>query len=508
MAYGVIGGNDDDYDRGLRLLESLITGKKRQDGTQWEHAFDMMQCYLERLDLVDTLPKLHAIHVAGTKGKGSTCAIVESILRQCGYRTGLFTSPHLIDVRERIRINGQKIDKDTFLKHLFETYSILDEKTGEDSGKPAYFRFLTLLCFRIFLELSVDVAILEVGLGGRLDATNCIREPVVCGVTALGFDHMNVLGYTLPEISREKAGIFKAGCPAYTVPQRDDAMETLETVAQEKQTPLEVVPKMDLYHYFDAAGTKRSGSEIKIGLAGEHQIENTALAVRLAAVWESRYGKYLSGDGMASERSDSILKDFCIPKEYRKGIESARWPGRAEIFDDAKEDNITYFVDGAHTSESLAACASWFSSASKSRERNSIIERFIVFNCMEERDPASLLEPLQTTLHEHNTLPQEIIFSPTMSSYTKLNTPNDMIDTTWQATLKDTWQRLYEARFSTGQPGDSKPGCSHVVSKSLSDTLHRVRMKSKAFPNKKIHVLITGSLYLVGDMLNMLGKSA
>lgn len=403
---------------------------------------------------------------------------------------------------------SQKIDQDTFLKHVFDTYSILDEKTGEDSGKPAYFRFLTLLCFRIFLDMGVDVAILEVGLGGRLDATNCIREPVVCGVTALGFDHMNVLGYTLPEISREKAGIFKAGCPAYTVPQRDDAGKTLETVAREKQTPLHVVPGMDQYHYFDSEGNRRRGSEMKIGLAGEHQIENTALAVQLAAVWESRYGKFLSTDGTASKRSDSILRDFCIPSEYRKGIESARWPGRAEIFDDAEVDNITYFVDGAHTSESLAACASWFSSASKCRERNSLIERCIVFNCMEERDPAALLEPLQTTLHEHNTLPREIIFSPTLSSYTKLNTPSDTIDTTWQATLKDTWQRLYEARFSSKQAGDSAHGCSRIVSKSLSDTLDRVRMKSKALPNKRIHVLVTGSLYLVGDMLKMLGKSA
>ncbi len=525
-----VGSGDEAYARGLRLLESLITGNKRRDGAQWEHAFQMMQGYLDRLGLEpQKLAELRAIHVTGTKGKGSTCAMVESILRSCGYTTGLFTSPHLIDVRERIRISGEKVDEALFLRYLFDTYDLLadngQDSLGEDSGKPAYFRFLTLLAFRIFLHARVDVAILEVGLGGRLDATNCIREPVVCGVSMLGFDHMNVLGHTLPEISREKAGIFKEGAPALTVPQREDARATLEAVAVEKGVDLAIVPPLSAYE---------GGQGVELGLAGAHQVENAALAVRLAAVWEARHGRTMAGKHEeSSERFKQVLERLMLPREYVAGLERVRWPGRAEIFDDDQAAGLTFFVDGAHTPESIGACASWFTDASIARDvrdappkatgtTNSTADRVVIFNCMEERDPETLLEPLRRVLlrpgAEH-LWPSEIIFSPTTSSYTKLSTPNGAADTAWQGNLSAVWQRLVNRAHGSGGSSGSGTGsgieCSRagqsgqqhlpkpVVSPSLAETLRRVRSRATSFgAGKRLHVLVTGSLYLVGDLLS------
>ncbi len=407
---------------------------------------------------------------------------------------------------DTILTHRAKVDKDVFLKALFTTYNDLEEKTGEDSGKPAYFRFLTLLGFRIFLEQQVDVAILEVGLGGRLDATNCIRDPIVCGVSPIGFDHMNILGYTLGEIAQEKAGIIKSGAPALTVSQEDESMQALEKAAREKQTSLTVVPALDAYKYTREDGKQCKGNEIPIGLAGEHQLENAALAIQLAAMWESKFGKYIPRIDGALIRSEQVLKYNVVPSEYAKGLAAVTWPGRGDIFTDPDSENLTYFVDGAHTPESIASCASWFAAASRCRETSGT-ERIIIFNCMEERDPASLLEPFQKKLLEHKVWPKEIIFSPTMSSYSKLNQNEGSVDTTWQGSLLRTWKHLLQNRESTPREFSMAASRNVSVSPSLVDTLNRMKTKSKGLPSKKLHVLVTGSLYLVGDVLRLLGRS-
>jgi len=166
-----------------------------------------MTNYLSRLEL-NTM-KLPFIHVAGTKGKGSTCAFSESILRNCGLKTGLFTSPHLVSVRERIKINGIPISQELFSNYFWECWNKLEQtKTTQFPNMPAYFRFLTLMAFKIFIAEKVDVTVMEVGIGGRTDATN-VEGSVVCGITSLGYDHQEVLGNTLTEIAYEKSGIFK-----------------------------------------------------------------------------------------------------------------------------------------------------------------------------------------------------------------------------------------------------------------------------------------------------------
>ena len=191
---------------------------------------------------------LSVIHVAGTKGKGSTCAFVEHSARECGVRTGLYTSPHLVDVRERFRIDGVPVSKTVFVKNFWWLKRNIDAKCRDLGGVPAYFRFLTLLGFRIFAEEKVECCILEVGLGGRLDATNLVRAPVVCGITSLGMDHVEVLGDTLAKIAREKAGIFKPRVPAITSPQPEEAMAALKARAAEiEASALTIAPPLRAY---------------------------------------------------------------------------------------------------------------------------------------------------------------------------------------------------------------------------------------------------------------------
>lgn len=173
--------------------------------------------YLGRINYApQDLNQLNVIHVAGTKGKGSTCAFASAALQQVNTlkKVGLFTSPHLVSVRERIQINGQPISEDLFAKYFWEVWDRLHRNTERAKGDqtslmPAYFRFMTLLAFHTFVSEKVDVTILEVGIGGTYDSTNIVPQPLVTGITALGIDHVAILGKTLPEIAGQKAGIYK-----------------------------------------------------------------------------------------------------------------------------------------------------------------------------------------------------------------------------------------------------------------------------------------------------------
>ena len=297
------------YDQALKALGSLISGRRRPDGKSWTDAFEAMPVYLERLGLRERLGLLSVIHVAGTKGKGSTCSMAESILRRAGYKTGLFTSPHLVDVRERIRIGGRPCEKETFLRNFWVVWDKLESNQTETVGMPAYFRFLTLLGFQIFLDEGVDVAVIEVGLGGRLDATNVLERPKVSGVASLGFDHTALLGNTLREIAAEKAGIFKPGVPAFTVPQEQEAMDSLGAVAERVGTPLVRVPALSEYA---AAG----GRPVRVGLEGKHQETNAALAVALCQMWEAQRASATDEDcrrqTAACLGADKALSEACV----------------------------------------------------------------------------------------------------------------------------------------------------------------------------------------------------
>uniref|UniRef100_A0A672UXC4 Folylpolyglutamate synthase n=1 Tax=Strigops habroptila TaxID=2489341 RepID=A0A672UXC4_STRHB len=231
------GGSFQDAIRTLNTLQtnaSFLEQVKRERGDP-QVQLEAMKGFLERSGLkVEDLDQLNIIHVTGTKGKGSVCAFTECILRSYGLKTGFYSSPHLVQVRERIRINGQPISKELFSKYFWLVYNRLEETKDPARGSmPAYFRFLTIMAFHVFLQEKVDLAVVEVGIGGAYDCTNIIRAPVVCGVSSLGIDHTSILGDTMEKIAWQKGGIFKPGVPAFTVAQPERPLEVLRDRAQD-----------------------------------------------------------------------------------------------------------------------------------------------------------------------------------------------------------------------------------------------------------------------------------
>jgi folylpolyglutamate synthase len=226
------------------------------------------------------LTQLKVIHVTGTTGKGSTCTFLESILREASFQTGMFASPHLVTPRERIRLNGHFITEAKFLDYFWDVHGRLQEgKVGfDDSGRCVlpFFTFMTVMAYRVFFGEKVDVAIMEVGVGGRYDATNVVPRPVCSAVTMLDLDHTHVLGNTLREIAREKAGIFKEKVPAFTLPQSSDVLNVLMEEARHANASglyvVDVLPPSILHGQ-------------QLGIDGEHQWANASLAVHLASTF-------------------------------------------------------------------------------------------------------------------------------------------------------------------------------------------------------------------------------
>jgi dihydrofolate synthase/folylpolyglutamate synthase len=252
------------------------------------------------------------VHVAGTNGKGSTCAMIEAGLRATGIRTGLFTSPHLIEPTERIQIDGIPVSPSDF-ERAFNMVHETAEKLDLDCH-PTYFETVTAMAFWLFREKEVATAVVEVGLGGRLDSTNVV-QPALTVITPIDFDHEAYLGHTIEAIASEKAGILKPGIPAVFARQRPEAAQVLAAQAAKLRAPITRAEDFEIRDlHVDARGSRFSG--IICPLAGEHQVDNAitaALALRVLGV---------STDGIAE----------------------TRWPGRIEHV----SPNPDIILDGAH----------------------------------------------------------------------------------------------------------------------------------------------------------------
>ncbi|XP_078178957.1 DHFS-FPGS homolog C isoform X3 [Carex rostrata] len=540
------------YEAAMEALSSLIGQHKRpnsvaSDGTN----FPLMLKYIKMLGLEQSINELKIIHVAGTKGKGSTCTFSEAILRECGLRTGLFTSPHLIDVRERIRINGLELSREKFLHYFWDLWNQLKIKLSEELLMPGLFQFLTLLAFKIFLCEKVDVAIIEVGIGGKWDSTNVIKEPVVCGVTSLGMDHMEILGNTIDKIASQKAGIFKPHVPGFTVPQLPKAMLVLQETASRLMIPLEVASALN----------SKWLKGLKLGLDGDHQLINAGLAVALCKCWLERTGH--------SSLASNVAMDKDLPEAFRRGLASATLSGRAQIVKDIDSENssgrgnLVFYLDGAHTPESLNVSARWFCSATF-RENSPFVngdldslhgnshgyeycngngnrswislKKILLFNCMEKRDPHLLLPQLIKTCAANDVHFSKAIFVRGLSSHNKVASPTSIVtsDTSvnlsWQSTLQRTWENYIHgtvANVKNGKcsstinsssngfseenavescdPSSNLYNCSSVML-SLPSAIHWLRECAGRNPMIQYQVLVTGSLHLVGDVLKLLRR--
>ena len=297
--------------------------------------------------LGDPQRSLRCLHVAGTNGKGSVCAFAESVLRASGCRTGLYTSPHLVDFSERIRIDGVNAphaDIEAGIRRLQEVTSGWGE-----GDEPTFFELVTALAFDLLARAACDVVVLETGLGGRLDATNTAPK-LACAITPIALDHTEWLGGTLSAIAREKAGIFRLGIPAVVAPQEPEAGEALVAVAEDQGVPLITV-------------REPLAPEVSLGLCGSHQRMNAAVALAL-----------IRAAGFDPS-----------PESVAKGLAEVEWPGRFQRLSVRDREVI---LDGAHNLHATRQLvAAW-------RQEYGIRRCRLVFGALADKDPAGLLEEL------------------------------------------------------------------------------------------------------------------
>ena len=302
------------------------------------------------------------VHVAGTNGKGSTCAMIESGLRFAGIRTGLYTSPHLVEPTERIQIAGEPISQAQFAEIFDEVHETAEKmlEEGDLDFHPTYFETVTAMAFVAFARSELDTVVLEVGMGGRLDATNVV-SPALCVITPIDFDHQAFLGHTLSQIAAEKAGILKTGVPAVFAEQPPEAEIVLRAHAKGPYTLSRdwSITKLAL----DARGSRfrLRDQEVICPLAGEHQVENA----RTAAIALHELGASFAG------------------------IAATRWPGRLELVSQRPD----IILDGAHNLAGTRALAAYI------RRFYSGRRIWIIYGVMRDKDAGAMCSLLFSLAH-------------------------------------------------------------------------------------------------------------
>lgn len=362
--------------------------------------------------------QLRFIHVAGTNGKGSTCAMLESIYRAAGLRVGLFTSPHLVSFRERIQANRQLIPESDLVRLVEEL------RAANKENDTTLFEFATVMALKFFAEQKCDLVIWETGLGGRLDATNIIT-PLASVITNIAFDHQQWLGNTLEKIAAEKAGIIKPGIPVVTATDEPSALAVIEQIAREKNAPLKIVD--------------RFAGALAPPLLGEHQKLNAALALATVEV---------------------LQKQIPVTKEkIREGLAKANWPGRLQLIE--KPDGRKFLLDGAHNVDGVKALRKFLVSFSAKNPA-------LVLGILQDKNWREICEVLAP-------LARKIFLVPVCSERTA--SPD----------------KLAEVCRAIN------PAAEIFAEKSLADALEKTVGEK--------FIVVTGSLYLVGEALELLGFS-
>lgn len=319
----------------FQTSEEVINWINRQLNQGIKPGLERMLWLMEKLDHPERT--VRAIHIGGTNGKGSTVSFLRSILQTAGYEVGTYTSPYIESFWERISINGQPIPEADLIKAANAIKPLADELAQTELGYPSEFELLTAIAIYYFGKLhKVDITIIEVGLGGRKDATNIIH-PFLSIITNIGYDHMNILGNTLTEIAKEKAGIIKNGAPVITAVTDPELLHIFEDTAKAKRT---TVYQLGREFTYKDLGTTETGeqfsvktpyqtyTELSISMLGKHQIENATLAVMAAEYLKQFYALYIENEHLQT------------------GLQTAFWPGRFEI-------RGQVILDGAHNREGI-----------------------------------------------------------------------------------------------------------------------------------------------------------
>jgi dihydrofolate synthase/folylpolyglutamate synthase len=328
-----------------------------------------------------------SVHVAGTNGKGSTSAIIASILQSAGFRTGLFTSPHLVSFTERIRINAQEMSEDDVIALARE---VSDIASGLEDFSPTFFEVVTAMAMLYFKRNMTDIAVVEVGMGGRLDATNIIT-PEVSVITGISYDHREFLGSSLADIAREKAGIIKKAIPVAVSEQEPEALDVLENSARKQESRIFLygrdfaseLKERDIsgirfdYHSGDGFAIK----DLALPLPGEHQMQNASVAIKAIELISGREFT-LRDNRTAAARHLSPISHHDI----REGIRNVRWPGRLEFIN----HKPPVVIDGAHNPGAATVLARTLKKDFLKNYKKIII----ILGIMDDKDIRGIMEPL------------------------------------------------------------------------------------------------------------------
>lgn len=390
------------------------------------------------------------IHVAGTNGKGSVCAYLQSILRAAGFHVGMFISPHLETMRERILYDGEMIPRESFVK-AFEL--VREESDRQKEKHPSFFEFLFLMGMCYFKEKEPDYIILETGLGGRLDATNCIAKPKLCVITEIGFDHMQYLGNTLVEIAGEKAGIIKPGTPVIYLDKREETSRVIEQTAAMLETTAIAVKKSQI-----GRPVMRKKSIDFSFSNGYYRYDNLILQTTAAYQTENASVALVAARSLKEERIDD--------EAVRKGLYDAFWPGRME------EILPRVFLDGAHNEDGIEAFLTSVSAANTEREK-AAGKRLLLFGVVADKQYDKMIGRVAASqLFSH--IAVTVLASDRSASIDK---------------LKVAW-----AQYKTAD-------CS--FHESAEEAFHYIQSIQKEADT----IYIAGSLYLVGQIKTLVRRT-
>ena len=339
-----------DYNAALAYIEAFIDYERSPDFARQTRFYNLNRISLLLEQLGNPQEKLRIIHIAGSKGKGSTAALIASVLTRAGYKTGLFTSPHLITPRERCRIDDELISESDIASYIDKLRPAIDAVSASEFGRVSFFEIYTALAFSYFADKTTDFAVVEVGLGGRLDATNVVT-PVTTVITPIGLEHTTILGETYGEIASEKAEIIKHGCPVALAPQHPEAQAVFEKIAKERNAPIvegkdfirsdfsTSTPRivyningLPVAQHFDIATNSERYPQLTVPLLGHHQFVNAVTAFA----------------GLECLKRQG----YVIPKaSVYAGFRNVQWDGRIQQIKSAP----IVVLDGAHSPVSMEA---------------------------------------------------------------------------------------------------------------------------------------------------------